>query len=205
MPRNPEQLEQLRTESRERILASASELFAVHGYAGTSVRMIAEHAGISQGLLYNYFDGKAALLRAIFQRSVREVGRSFEASAAGETPEARLEELIGGAFRLVRENLAFWRLTYQLRMQPGVLANLGADVRGWSESVVAQLGEILAATGAASPEVEARVLFAAVDGAAQHFAMDPDSYPIDDVAAALVRRFMLAGGSGRGAAGRDTG
>ena len=203
MPRNAEQLEQVRTESRHRILASASELFALNGYAATSVRMIAEHAGISQGLLYNYFDGKAALLRAIFQRSVREVERSFALSARGETPGARVEGLIRAAFRLVRENLAFWRLTYQLRMQPGVLASLGADVRSWNESVLAQLRELLAAAGASSPAVEARLLYAAIDGAAQHFALDSENYPIDDVAAALVRRFTTPA-TAAGAGGEDT-
>lgn len=54
MPRTAEQLEHIRQESRERILSSALRLFARHGYAATSVRMIAREAGASLGLLYNY-------------------------------------------------------------------------------------------------------------------------------------------------------
>ncbi len=190
MPRTPEQLEQIREESREKILSSALRLFARHGYAATTVRMIAEEAGVSQGLLYNYYDGKDALLRSIFERSRGDVRESFERAAGGATPRERLERLVGAAFDIVRENLSFWRLNYQLRMQPGVLEGLDEDVRAWSESVLAQLEELLRSAGVASPEIEARLFFASIDGAAQHYAMDPDRYPLDEVAAALVRRFL---------------
>jgi AcrR family transcriptional regulator len=190
MPRTAEQLEHIREESRERIVSSALRLFARHGYAATSVRMIAEEAGISPGLLYNYYDGKAALLRAIFEQSMRDVQASFALAAGGATPNVQIERLVHGAFGIVRENLAFWRLTYQLRMQPGVLEDLGEHVRAWPEAIRRQLERLLRATGVPSPAVEARLLFASIDGAAQHYALDPDHYPLDEVAAALIRRFL---------------
>ena len=191
MPRTPAQLAQVREESREKILASALALFAEHGYAATSVRMIAGEAGVSQGLLYNYYDGKAALLRAIFERSMGDVWASFELAAGGATPAERIERLVRGAFGIVRGNLAFWRLMYQLRMQPGVLAGLDEHVRASTGAIRTQLEALLRAAGASSPEVEARVLFAAIDGAAQHFALEPDDYPLDAVSAALVDRFAM--------------
>jgi len=171
-------------------LAAALRLFGRHGYAATSVRRIAEEAGISQGLLYNYYDGKGALLRAIFERSMEQVQASFAVAAGGTSPRDRLERLVRAALGTVRENLAFWRLTYQLRMQPGVLEGLGDAMRAWPEAIRLHLEGLLRDAGVASPEVEARVLFAAIDGAAQHFALDPDRYPVDDVAAAIVRRFL---------------
>jgi AcrR family transcriptional regulator len=189
MPRSEQQLEHMRAESRARILTSALRLFAQHGYAATSVRMIARDAGISQGLLYNYYDGKEELLRAIFEQSMRDVQESFELAAGGTTPGEQIERLVRSAFSIVRENLSFWRLTYQLRMQPGVLEGLNDEVRVWSEEIRFQLEELLRAAGAASPAVEARVLFASIDGAAQHYALDPDHYPIEEVATALIRRF----------------
>jgi AcrR family transcriptional regulator len=77
-PRTSEQFEEMRRESRERILRSALALFARRGFANTSVRLLAEEAGVSQGLLYNYFDGKHELLRAIFARSMEGVQRTCE-------------------------------------------------------------------------------------------------------------------------------
>lgn len=190
MPRTAAQLEHVREESRERILASALRLFARHGYAATSVRMIAAEAGISQGLLYNYYDGKEALLRAIFDRSMVEVRRSFERAEGGATPEERIERLIRAAFESVREDLGFWRLTYQLRMKPEVLEGVGGDVRAASEAILLHLEELLGEVEGGAAEVEARVLFGAIDGAAQHYALDPERYPLEAVAGALIRRFV---------------
>lgn len=189
MPRTPEQFEAIRAESRERILEAALRLFAHHGYAATSVRRIAEEAGVSQGLLYNYFDGKEGLLRAMFERSTEDVERSLADAEAGETPQARIERLVRSAFAIVREHLPFWRLSYQLRMQPGVLEGLEEATRAWTESTRARLERLLADAGVQDAAIEARVLFAAIDGAAQHFALDPETYPVEEVTRALVRRF----------------
>src|SRR5690554_7710616 len=107
MPRMDEHLEEIREQSRTKILEGALRLFAHHGYAATSVRRIAEEAGVSQGLLYNYFDGKEGLLRAMFERSTEDVERSLADAEAGETPQARIERLVRSAFAIVREHLPF--------------------------------------------------------------------------------------------------
>ncbi|WP_242676532.1 TetR/AcrR family transcriptional regulator [Rhodococcus sp. ABRD24] len=52
---------QPRTEKRAEILAAASELFAVKGYTGTSMRDIANDTGMLAGSLYYHFDSKEAL------------------------------------------------------------------------------------------------------------------------------------------------
>jgi hypothetical protein len=119
-----------------------------------------------------------------------EVQESFDLAAGGATPRERLERLIRAAFDIVRANLSFWRLTYQLRMQPSVLESLDEYVRAWPEAIRLQLEALLRAAGAPSPAVEARLLFASIDGAAQHYALDPDHYPLEEVAAALVQRFL---------------
>lgn len=189
MPRTPAQFEAIRQESRERILDAALRLFARHGYAATPVRRIAEEAGVSQGLLYNYFDGKESLLRALFEQTAGDVERSLVEAAAGVTPAERIERLVRSAFAIVSEHLSFWRLSYQLRMQPGVLEGLEAATRTWTESTRERLERLLRDAGVQDAATEARVLFAAIDGAAQHYALDPDDYPVEDVTGAMVRRF----------------
>jgi AcrR family transcriptional regulator len=46
---------------RDEILAAAQELFAEYGYAGTTMRMIAEKAGVAFGLVSHYFGNKENL------------------------------------------------------------------------------------------------------------------------------------------------
>ena len=51
--------------SRERLLETATELFAEKGYAATSVREIVDRAGVSKPVLYYYFKSKEGLFYAI--------------------------------------------------------------------------------------------------------------------------------------------
>src|SRR5690606_38972558 len=61
------------------IVEAAATLFAQHGYHATSMEMIAEIAGLAVGTIYNYFDSKSLLLKAI-------VLRDREASLAANEP-----------------------------------------------------------------------------------------------------------------------
>lgn len=192
MPRTPEEFERIRAESREKILDSALELFARHGFAGTPVRTIAESAGVSQGLLYNYFEGKAGLLRAIFERGSVEVRGTLEAAEAARPSEA-LAVLVRAAFDAVRRNREFWKLTYQLRMQPDVMADVGPEIVARAGRIRRRIEELLERAGIENAGVRATLLFAAVDGTAQHYVLDPDRYPLDAVASELIERLGAPG------------
>src|ERR1700731_5412079 len=68
-------------QTRERIIAAATEVFARSGFHGAKVAEIAEHAGIAYGLVYHYFHNKEDILAAIFAERwaqyvtyLREVG-----------------------------------------------------------------------------------------------------------------------------------
>ena len=57
---------------RERILVAAKRCFAERGFHAASMADIAKTAGMSAGLLYRYFDSKAAIVRAIIDRQMEE-------------------------------------------------------------------------------------------------------------------------------------
>jgi len=188
-PRTPDQNERIRAASRERILEAALRLFAEHGYERTSVKMIAAAAGISQGLLYNYFAGKDALLAAIFEASMDDVRASFAAAEEEADPRRRIAGLVRGSVAVVRGNLAFWRLSYALRMQAGVMEGLGARTPEWTAAILATLERYLREAGVDDPGLEAAVLFATIDGVSQHYALDPGRYPLDAVAERIIGRY----------------
>jgi AcrR family transcriptional regulator len=188
-PRTHEQNQALRDETRARIIKAALTLFSAQGYERTSVKAIAEAAGVAQGLMYSHFASKDELLRAIFQQSIQDVYESFAIAGAGAAGPPTVEAIIRAAFVVVRQRLEFWRLSYGVRMQQTVLAALGDDLATWVETIRATLEGSLRAAGVAAPEVEARLLFAAIDGVSQHYVIDPDNYPLDAVVAALVARY----------------
>ena len=57
----------LEPSARQRLLETATELFAEKGYAGTSVREIVDRAGVSKPVLYYYFKSKEGLFYAILE------------------------------------------------------------------------------------------------------------------------------------------
>ncbi|QJB57767.1 TetR/AcrR family transcriptional regulator [Pseudodesulfovibrio sp. zrk46] len=46
---------------KDMILVAAQELFARYGYAGTTMKMVAQHAEVASGLVFHYFDSKENL------------------------------------------------------------------------------------------------------------------------------------------------
>jgi AcrR family transcriptional regulator len=53
---------------REQLLAVALDQFAEKGVHGTTIREIAQAAGITEGLIYHYFPSKTALIQAVVER-----------------------------------------------------------------------------------------------------------------------------------------
>jgi AcrR family transcriptional regulator len=71
--------------TRTLIVSVARDLFAAHGYAGTSIEDIARQAGVAKGALYHHFSGKDALFRAVYEAVLSEAVTAVLAAAAAET------------------------------------------------------------------------------------------------------------------------
>jgi len=65
LEKNKSEIKSLEFGTRERLLETASHLFAEKGYASTSVREIVARAGVSKPVLYYYFQSKEGLYYAI--------------------------------------------------------------------------------------------------------------------------------------------
>ena len=64
---NKREANSLEPGTRQRLLETASHLFAEKGYASTSVREIVAQAGVSKPVLYYYFKSKKGLFHAILK------------------------------------------------------------------------------------------------------------------------------------------
>ncbi|HVZ42211.1 MAG TPA: TetR/AcrR family transcriptional regulator [Ramlibacter sp.] len=87
--------------TRELILRGALHCFSSLGYAGASMREIAEAAGVTQGLLHYHFKSKDGLYDAVFeycsQKSVGHRGHLLDELLA-TNPVPSLEELLAVLF-----------------------------------------------------------------------------------------------------------
>lgn len=86
--RRLEQAEQ----TRERVLAAATELFIERGYQGASIAGIAERAGVSAETIYQRFGNKRTLLGACVQHAVRGGERAPVPEQAGPRKLAALAD-----------------------------------------------------------------------------------------------------------------
>ncbi|MFF2777405.1 TetR/AcrR family transcriptional regulator [Streptomyces sp. NPDC058052] len=77
-------------ESREVILRAARDLFASEGYAGVSMRKVAERAGCAPATIYSFFPGKRQLLHQIWEDVFEELTGDLKSSYA---KDADLEKL----------------------------------------------------------------------------------------------------------------
>lgn len=62
---------------RQRILQAARECFGEAGFAGATVGTIARHAGVSNGLLYQFFRNKEHLLGVVLDEILRDWVRAM--------------------------------------------------------------------------------------------------------------------------------
>src|ERR671927_634555 len=70
------------TSKRDRILRAAVDVFAQNGYFNAKVAEIAKAAGVADGTIYLYFDGKEDLLVNIFREHTRNYLQSLERELA---------------------------------------------------------------------------------------------------------------------------
>ncbi len=68
MPRTDKANQQIRDARKVSILVSAAHVFARKGYSDTRIADIAQAAGMSQGLIYRYFEGKDQVFAALVEQ-----------------------------------------------------------------------------------------------------------------------------------------
>ncbi len=102
-------------ETAAKIVKAAVELFAINGYAGTSIRTIASSAGTSVGTLQYHFPSKDVLYAAAMKSVYEPLSEMLEdAYQITELPlEEALREATVQGFRFIREYHLNVRLIYR--------------------------------------------------------------------------------------------
>ena len=94
--------------SRTAILEASLELFSSQGYRGTSIREIAEAAGVSTGNVYHHFADKETIFQTVlsqYWKAIENPDFPFNKALASGTFPDNLEELAVAA----REGVRLWR------------------------------------------------------------------------------------------------
>ena len=91
-----------RAERRAELLATAAEVFASQGYSATTVRKVADAAGILGGSLYYHFDSKEAMADEILSTFLDEMWAGYDRVLdAGLSARDTLEAIVVESFRSI--------------------------------------------------------------------------------------------------------
>ena len=188
-PRTKIQFEEIRQKSRKNIEKIALEFFALKGYHATSISQIAEKAGISKGLLYNYFKSKEQLLNSIIMKVYEELMKIVYTNE-NLPADKQIEQMIIQTIEHLKKNITFWRLYLFLIHQSEVqkqLKELYNKMRiDYMDFVVKLFSEI----GSKNPEMDALLLGTMFDGIALNYVTVPEDYPIDKMKDYLIQVFV---------------
>lgn len=175
------------------LLQTALQLFGEQGYDRTPTSQIAREAGVSEGLIFRHFGNKAGLLAAIIQEGMAQIAATMEAYAAPAAgPRNAILEHIERALTMIRTEEKFWRLATKIRFQAEISQVVGAQLAEVNRFVVHHLTENFRLLGAESPEQEALLLFALIDGICIHWLQNPAEYPLDAMKNLLLKKYSYA-------------
>lgn len=94
MPLSEKQLLNMKRR-REKILETATYLFATEGYEGTTIKKVSEAANISFGSVFTYFKDKEELFYTAVTEPLKEISiHILDFNHNAENPVAELEEMI---------------------------------------------------------------------------------------------------------------
>lgn len=97
--------------TRQRILKAAEDVFAPHGFNGSTIEAIAAKTKVSRALLYYYFESKDHICGTLIEQGVRVFKEmSGRAEKAGPEPRPRLREFVRECIELCCADRALARM-----------------------------------------------------------------------------------------------
>jgi AcrR family transcriptional regulator len=190
-PRTVKQFETIRESRKALIMEKALELFVAKGFHAASISDIARQAGISKGLMYNYFKSKEVLIKEIAVKGMREFIDIFDPNRDGVLTDEEFEYFINESFRIVRENTNFWKLYFTIMLQPPVYEMVKEEVMGPMFELLQILVDYYKRKELADPGTEAILFGALMDGIAMNYILDPDHFPLEEVRKGVLRKFSF--------------
>jgi len=123
-----------KSETRDKILDAARELFITDGYEGVSMRKVAEKIEYSPTAIYLHFADKEDLFHQLCQEDFARLAEVFRSSAMPSDPVARMRE-IGRVY--VEFGVRYpnhYKLMFMTTHPPGELDEKDHEVKGNPES-----------------------------------------------------------------------
>jgi AcrR family transcriptional regulator len=189
-PKTEDQFEAIRQKSMSNIKETALGLFAQLGYHNTSISRIAKEAGISKGLMYNYFDSKKKLLHEIVLDTVEITEKAvIDVFDPEDPPYEQLKKILDAMIKSIQDDIPHWKLLTALAVQQDVIEEVQDVVMEKQQEFMSIGLSIFGKLKVENPEMEVMVFGALLDGIFLHYLSYPGVYPIEEVKNYILKKF----------------
>lgn len=189
-PRTEKQFEAIREEKRQRILDAALDIFGNEGYQSSSISKVAKKAGISKGLVYNYFESKEVLVRELINQGIEEMMINLDPNRDGILNPRELEYFINEMCNHLKNNKEFWKLYFSITLQPAIYPLVKEKIDELAQPVMSMAVNYFKNQGFEDPQAETMIFGALLDGIGFHYIMDSENYPLEEVKQTLIERYV---------------
>ena len=187
-PRSAKQFDDIRKQKRELIMETALELFAENGFHATSISQIAKKAGISKGLIYNYYASKEDLLKYLVA-DLMEEGKTMMSGSSAQSPEESLENMIRSYFEVLRNQLERMKLITSLSLQIGKFEFIRHFAKQKMQAYITLMSRMLKARGFKNPNQEAQLLGVLFDGIVVQYIVLEQEYPLQEIEEYMIEKY----------------
>ena len=190
-PRTAVQFEELRSKSREKIILASMKQFAQKTYHNTTIADISKAAGISKGLIYNYFETKEDILKGIIEYMFQIGDKIMEESLSHTDPKDELRSMIDQLFQFLKQQGEISRMLIPLALELGSFNYINKVMERKMESYLGKLIEIMEHMGFEDPEMEAWSLGVLFDGISLDYNVLGKKFPAKRMQQYLYKRYEL--------------
>ena len=180
--RRRERVRPTREQSRARLIAAASEVFAEHGYERASLDDVAAAAGLTKGAVYSSFNGKVELFYALMQERFRE-RLNLASSVIDKVRD--ISQLTGKVGSILRDLLVaqrewqlmyieFWTVAARNPELQQAFAEHRREARALIGTIIEKIAEERKMTLPAPRDQIAAIVLGLVNGIAMEQIADPD-------------------------------
>lgn len=163
---------------KQKILDAAAKLFESQGYFSTTVEQITEEAGVSKGLVYNYFASKEELLVGLIESATDRMASVAKTISPGESFEESLSGLLENYLSFLKSEKRFLKLQLTLMLMPELQQIVIEPQQKRAALLLKTLCDSFRQAGISQHKAKARLFLAMLDGVALHFLFIYERYPL---------------------------
>ncbi|PHR91641.1 MAG: hypothetical protein COA69_10630 [Robiginitomaculum sp.] len=178
---------------KEKILEAALHLFAQNGFHTTSVNEIAVRAGVSKGLLYNYFDSKEEVLVTIIEQASEQMFEIARTLMSHGTYKERLGHFLDHYMNSLETHKTYFSFQLSLLFQPSLKQYVQKLLHRRIDYILQLTTEMFRKAGCEAPEQMARRFVCELDGVAVQVLSEFPGFPLHEVREQLFLNYRSVG------------